>query len=92
MKKKVIIKQRKLKSGHGPHRGSDTKTNWPNDRRSQGNLKLNLKLEDSITTFLSIKWCTSSRSRNISVVVFLHIDIDTHRCHSATIMKTMHIL
>jgi hypothetical protein len=26
--------------------------------------------------FLSIKWCTSSRSRNISGVVFSHIEID----------------
>jgi hypothetical protein len=35
---KAIVKQRKLKSGHGHHKGPDTKTNWPTDRRSQYNL------------------------------------------------------
>jgi hypothetical protein len=39
-RKKVITKQRKLKSGHGPHRGHGTKTNWPTDRWSQYNLKV----------------------------------------------------
>jgi hypothetical protein len=38
MKKKVLVRQRKLKSGHWPQRGPDTKTNWPTDRRSQYNL------------------------------------------------------
>jgi hypothetical protein len=32
----------KLKSGYGPNWGPSTKTNWPTDRRSQYNLKLNL--------------------------------------------------
>jgi hypothetical protein len=32
-RKKVIVKQRKLKSDHVPHRGPGTKTNWPTDRR-----------------------------------------------------------
>jgi hypothetical protein len=36
-RKEVIVKQRKLKSGH-----PGTKTNWPIDRRSQYNLNLNL--------------------------------------------------
>jgi hypothetical protein len=31
-----------LKCGYGPHLGPGTKTNWPTDRRSQCNLKLNL--------------------------------------------------
>jgi hypothetical protein len=34
---------KKLKSGHGPHWGPDTNTNWPTVRRSQYNLKLNLR-------------------------------------------------
>jgi hypothetical protein len=34
---------KKLKSGCGPHWGPGTKTNWPTDRRSQCNLKLNLR-------------------------------------------------
>jgi hypothetical protein len=33
----------KLKSGYGPKWGTGTKTNWPTDRRSQCNLKLNLR-------------------------------------------------
>jgi hypothetical protein len=32
---------KKLKSGYKPHWGPGTKTNWPTDRRSQCNLKLN---------------------------------------------------
>jgi hypothetical protein len=28
MKKKETVKQRKLKSGHEPHRGHNAKTNW----------------------------------------------------------------
>jgi hypothetical protein len=39
-KKKVIVKQRKLKSGHGPHWGPSTKMNWPRDHWSQYNLNL----------------------------------------------------
>jgi hypothetical protein len=36
MKKKESNYQTKnLKSGHGPHKGPDTKTKWPTDRRSQ---------------------------------------------------------
>jgi hypothetical protein len=31
-RKKVIVKQRKLISGHGPHRGLEIKKNWPTDR------------------------------------------------------------
>jgi hypothetical protein len=42
MIKKEIVKQRQLKSGHGPQSGLDTKTNWPTDRRSQHKLNLNL--------------------------------------------------
>jgi hypothetical protein len=34
---------KKLKSGYGPNYGPGTKTNWPTDRRSQCNLKLNLR-------------------------------------------------
>jgi hypothetical protein len=34
---------KKLKSGYGPNWGPGTKTNWPTDRRSQCNLKLNLR-------------------------------------------------
>jgi hypothetical protein len=45
IKKEVIVKQRKLKSGQGPHRGPDTKKNWPTDRRSQYNLNLNMNLK-----------------------------------------------
>jgi hypothetical protein len=33
----------KLKSGHGLHWGPGTKANWSTDRRSQYNLKLNLR-------------------------------------------------
>jgi hypothetical protein len=40
MKKKGIVKHRKLKSTHGPHREPTTKTNWPTDHQSQYNLKL----------------------------------------------------
>jgi hypothetical protein len=29
--------------GHGLHRGPDTKTSWPTNRRSQYNLNLNLR-------------------------------------------------
>jgi hypothetical protein len=39
MKKEVIVTQRKLKFGHGPH----TKMNWPTDSRSQHNLNFNLR-------------------------------------------------
>jgi hypothetical protein len=42
-RKKVICQTKKLKSGHGPHWVPGTKTNWPTDRRSQYNLKLNLR-------------------------------------------------
>jgi hypothetical protein len=35
---------KKLKSGYGLHWGCGTKTNWPTDRRSQCNLKLNIVL------------------------------------------------
>jgi hypothetical protein len=38
--RKVIVEQRKLKPGHGPHWGHSTKMNWPTDRRSQYNLSL----------------------------------------------------
>jgi hypothetical protein len=34
---------KKLKFGYGPQCGPGTKTNWPTDRRSQCNLKLNLR-------------------------------------------------
>jgi hypothetical protein len=34
---------KKLKSGHGPHWRSGIKMNWSTDRRSQHNLKLNLR-------------------------------------------------
>jgi hypothetical protein len=34
-----------------------------------------------------MKWCTNSRSRNISVVVFLHIDIDTPTYSLASIIR-----
>jgi hypothetical protein len=34
---------KKLKSGYGPQWGPGTKTNWPTDRWSQCNLKLNLR-------------------------------------------------
>jgi hypothetical protein len=37
---KLIVKQKKLKSGHGPYKGPDTKTNRPTYRRSQYNLNL----------------------------------------------------
>jgi hypothetical protein len=40
MKKKVIVTQRNLKSGHLPQRGPDTKTNRPTDHWSQYNLNL----------------------------------------------------
>jgi hypothetical protein len=42
-RKTVIVKQRKLKSGHGHHWGAGTKTNWLTDRRSQFNLNWNLR-------------------------------------------------
>jgi hypothetical protein len=38
-----ICQTKKLKSGYGPHWGPGTETNWPTDRRSQCNLKLNLR-------------------------------------------------
>jgi hypothetical protein len=41
-REKELVKQRKLKSGHGPQRGSEATTNWLTDRRSQYNLNLNL--------------------------------------------------
>jgi hypothetical protein len=34
---------KKLKYAYGPHWRPGTKTNWPTDRRSQCNLKLNLR-------------------------------------------------
>jgi hypothetical protein len=40
---KLNFQIKKLKSGHGPHRGPGTKTNWPTDRRSQYDFKLNLR-------------------------------------------------
>jgi hypothetical protein len=36
-RKKLIVTQRNLKSGHLPQRGPETKTNWPTGRRSQYN-------------------------------------------------------
>jgi hypothetical protein len=42
-KKESNCQIKKLKSGHGPHWGPGTKTNWPTDRRSQYNLKFNLR-------------------------------------------------
>jgi hypothetical protein len=41
-RKKVIVKQRKLKFGYVPHWVPRTKTNWPTDCRSQCNLTLNV--------------------------------------------------
>jgi hypothetical protein len=41
-KKESSCQTKKLESGHGPHWGPGTKTNWPTDRRSQYSLKLNL--------------------------------------------------
>jgi hypothetical protein len=37
-RKKVIVTQRNLTSGHPLQKGPDTKTNWPTDRRSQYSL------------------------------------------------------
>jgi hypothetical protein len=45
MKKKVIVIQRNLKSGHLPQMELDTKTNWRTDSRLQYNLNLNYELE-----------------------------------------------
>jgi CelD/BcsL family acetyltransferase involved in cellulose biosynthesis len=45
-KRKVIVKQKKLKSGHGTQRGPNTKTNLLTDLRSQYNLNLNLRREE----------------------------------------------
>jgi hypothetical protein len=42
--KKVIAKQRKLKSCHEPHKGPNTKTNWPTDHWLQYNLNLNVQI------------------------------------------------
>jgi hypothetical protein len=39
-RKKVIATQRNVKSGHLLQRGTDTKMNWPTDRRSQYNMNL----------------------------------------------------
>jgi hypothetical protein len=47
IKKKVIVTQRNVTSGHPFQKQHDTKTNWPTDRRPQYNLNLNLKLKDS---------------------------------------------
>jgi hypothetical protein len=44
MKKKVVVKQRKLKSDHGHRRGRDTKTNRSIESRRQYDLNLNLNL------------------------------------------------
>jgi hypothetical protein len=41
-RKKATVKQRKLKSG--PHKGPDTKMNWPTDRRSQYNLNSDVQV------------------------------------------------
>jgi hypothetical protein len=41
-RKKVIVTQRSVKSGHLPQKGHETKTNWPTDCRSQYHLNLNL--------------------------------------------------
>jgi hypothetical protein len=37
---KVTVTQKKIKSGHGPHRGPGTEKNWLTDRQSQYNLNL----------------------------------------------------
>jgi hypothetical protein len=42
-RKRSKCQTKKLKSGHGSHLGPGTKTDWPTDRRSQCNLKLNLR-------------------------------------------------
>jgi hypothetical protein len=47
LKKKVIVTQRNVTSGHSLRKGHATKTNWPTDRRSQYNLNLNLNLKAS---------------------------------------------
>jgi hypothetical protein len=43
-RKKVIVTQRNGRSSHLLQMGSDTKMNWPTDRRPQYNLNLNLNL------------------------------------------------
>jgi hypothetical protein len=48
-RKKVIVRQRKLKSGHGPYRGPDTKMNWPTDHWAQYNLTWTGVIELQIT-------------------------------------------
>jgi hypothetical protein len=49
MKKKVDVKERKLKSGQRPEREPDTKRNWLTDRRSQYT-KLELELEQGLSS------------------------------------------
>jgi hypothetical protein len=50
----VTVKQRKLKSGHGPHWGPGTKTNWPTDRWSQYTRNLNLNLRHCTVNYRPI--------------------------------------
>jgi hypothetical protein len=42
-RRRTNCQTKKLKSGYGPHWGPGTKTNWPTDRQSQCNFKLNLR-------------------------------------------------
>jgi hypothetical protein len=41
-RKKVIVTQRNVTSGHPFQKGHNTKTKWPTDRQSQHNLNFNL--------------------------------------------------
>jgi hypothetical protein len=61
---------KKLKSRNGPHWGPDTKTNWPTDRRSQYNLKLNLR------------HCTVNYRPIISSERAPYMKIEESNCHS----------
>jgi hypothetical protein len=77
----------------GPRWAPDTRTDWPTDCRrkltSTSTSELNkwqLKNSSCSAVYKNkhqlIKWCTSYSTRNISVVVFSHIDIEVLRAES----------
>jgi hypothetical protein len=47
MKKKEIVTQRNVKSGHLSQKGPDTKMNWLADHQSQYNSNFNIKNRDN---------------------------------------------
>jgi hypothetical protein len=68
--KKVIVTQINVSSGYLLQKQQDTKTNWPTDRRSQCNLKLNLR------------HCTANYGPVLSSERALYMKNKESNCHS----------